>query len=98
MSTTQEVGVGRAATRPTPPRRRTFWTSRRRDHLTGYLFITPQLLGTAVFVLLPLVLVVWYSLHEWNVLAGTFHSVGAENYQALVDDTTLPDVLRATGV
>ena len=72
MSTTStQTRVGRAASRPTPGRRR-FWTSRRRDHLAGYLFISPQLLGTAVFVVVPLVLVVWYSLHEWNVLADTF--------------------------
>lgn len=99
MSTTStQIGVGRAGSRPTPARRRSFWTSRRRDHLAGYLFITPQLLGTAAFVLVPLVLVVWYSLHEWNVLAGTFSYVGGENYQALMDDQNLPDVLRATAV
>lgn len=61
------------------------------------LFIAPQLLGSAVFVLLPLGLVVWYSLHEWNVLAGSFAFVGTDNYQALIDDPNLGSVLRATG-
>jgi multiple sugar transport system permease protein len=51
-----------------------------------------------LFVLLPLGLVVWYSLHEWNVLADTFDFVGADNYRALVDDPNLPHVLRATGL
>jgi len=96
--TSTQTGVGRAESRLTPARRRSFWTSRRRDHLAGYLFITPQLLGTAAFVLIPLVLVVWYSLHEWHVLAGTFTYVGGENYEALLDDQNLPDVLRATAV
>ncbi|WP_238019134.1 sugar ABC transporter permease [Dactylosporangium sp. AC04546] len=68
------------------------------DRLVGYLFITPQLVGSAVFVLLPLGLVLWYSLHEWNVLAGSFEFVGGENYQALLDDPQLPSVLRATGL
>ncbi|MET7397079.1 sugar ABC transporter permease [Dactylosporangium sp. NPDC005572] len=68
------------------------------DRLVGYLFITPQLVGSAVFVLLPLCLVLWYSLHEWNVLAGSFEFVGGENYQALLDDPALPSVLRATGL
>ncbi|MFD8339507.1 carbohydrate ABC transporter permease [Streptomyces solisilvae] len=76
---------------------RTMWTSRRRDHLAGYLFIAPQLIGSIVFVLVPLILVVWYSFHEWNVLAGTFHGVGTENYKNLFDDPKLPGVLRATG-
>ncbi|MER7335996.1 MULTISPECIES: sugar ABC transporter permease [unclassified Micromonospora] len=84
-----------------PPARggsRPYWTSRRRDQLTGYLFIAPQLLGSVAFVILPLVLVVWYSLHEWNVLAGTFDFVGTENYTALAEDSNLGAVLRATGL
>jgi multiple sugar transport system permease protein len=85
----------RAATRPAPGRSR-FWTARRRDQLVGYLFIAPQLAGTIVFVLVPLVLVVWYSLHEWNVLAGTFTFTGAGNYRKLLDDPNVAPVLRAT--
>ncbi|WP_203912372.1 carbohydrate ABC transporter permease [Rhizocola hellebori] len=75
-----------------------FWTGRRRDHLAGYLFVAPQLLGSIVFVFVPLGLVFWYSLHEWNVLADTFDFVGAQNYQALADDPKLPGVLAATGL
>jgi multiple sugar transport system permease protein len=75
------------------PAGRPFWTVRRRDQLAGYAFVAPQLVGTALFVLGPLVLVVWYSLHEWNVLADTFTFVGTDNYQALVDDPNLPAVL-----
>ena len=75
-----------------------FWTTRRRDHLTGYLFIAPALAGSAAFVVLPLVLVVWYSLHEWNVLAGTFDFAGAENYRRLAEDPNMPAVLRATAL
>ncbi|MEU0150852.1 carbohydrate ABC transporter permease [Micromonospora fulviviridis] len=95
-----DTRAGRVAqTRPAPGRtRRPWWTTRRRDQLTGYLFVAPQLLGSAVFVILPLILVVWYSLHEWNVLAGTFDYVGPDNYTALADDPNLAPVLRATGV
>jgi multiple sugar transport system permease protein len=70
--------------------------ARRRDQLVAYLFIAPQLAGTIVFVLVPLVLVVWYSLHEWNVLAGTFTFTGAGNYRKLLDDPNVAPVLRAT--
>ncbi|GAA1038823.1 sugar ABC transporter permease [Virgisporangium ochraceum] len=73
-----------------------FWTRRRRDNLAGYLFIAPQLLGSLAFVLGPLVMVVWYSLHEWNVLADTFEFTGASNYRALADDPELGNVLAAT--
>ncbi|GAA2524969.1 sugar ABC transporter permease [Winogradskya humida] len=66
--------------------------------LTGYLFITPAVAGSVVFVLVPLVLVLWYSLHEWNVLADTFDFVGADNYRALAADPNLPSVLRATAL
>ena len=75
---------------------RRYWTTRRRDQLTGWLFIAPQLAGTVVFVLVPLVLVVYYSLHEWNVLADTFTFIGADNYRALAHDPKLPGVLRAS--
>ncbi|MET8054541.1 MULTISPECIES: carbohydrate ABC transporter permease [unclassified Streptosporangium] len=79
-------------------RGRSFWTVRRRDNLVGYLLITPQLLGSVLFVLLPLGLVLWYSLHEWNVLAGTFEFVGAENYDRLLADANLREVLAGTAV
>lgn len=76
--------------------RRPFWTHRRRDRLSGYLFIAPQLVGSVLFVLIPLGLVVWYSLHEWNVLAGEFTYTGGDNYRRLLDDANLPTVLRST--
>jgi len=71
-------------------------TKRRRDHIAGYLFIAPQLVGSLAFVIGPLAMVVWYSLHEWNVLADTFEFTGAENYKALADDPEIGGVLTAT--
>ena len=62
---------------------RPFWTIARRDSAAGLLFAAPQLAGTLVFVLVPLALVFWYSLHEWNVLANTFNYTGARNYELL---------------
>ncbi|KAF2418636.1 sugar ABC transporter permease [Microbacterium sp. B35-30] len=78
--------------------RRPWLTYQRRDALTGYLFIAPQLAGIVLFVLVPLVLVFYYSFHEWNVLAGTFTFVGLENVEKLFSDPQLASVLTATGV
>lgn len=103
MTTTHVIPEARrvAATPPSgapagPAARRPFWTMRRRDALTGYLFIAPQLAGVAVFVLVPVVLAVWYSLNEWNIFRGELSFVGGANYAALVDDPQLPAVLAAT--
>lgn len=79
-------------------RRQSFLTTRRRDALTGYIFIAPQLLGIVLFVLVPLALVFYYSFNEWNVLAGTFTFVGGENYEKLIADPQLPSVLSATAI
>src|SRR5690606_12357440 len=78
--------AGRRVAGHTAARGRPFWTIPRRDALVGYLLIAPQLIGSALFVLLPLGLVVWYSLQEWNVLAGTFEFVGGENYAKQLAD------------
>jgi len=75
-----------------------FWTVARRDSLGGFLFIAPQLIGITIFVLIPLGLVFWYSLHEWNVLANTFTYTGTQNYQMLIEDPNLPQVLGSTAI
>jgi multiple sugar transport system permease protein len=75
-----------------------FWTVARRDSLAGFLFIAPQLIGIIIFVLIPLGLVFWYSLHEWNVLANTFTYTGAQNFRMLIEDTSLRDVLGVTAI
>lgn len=86
--------IARTQERPAPA----FWTIARRDSLAGFLFIAPQLIGIVIFVLIPLGLVFWYSLHEWNVLANTFTYTGAQNYRMLVEDSNLRDVLGATAI
>jgi multiple sugar transport system permease protein len=75
-----------------------FWTMRRRSSLVGYLFVAPQLIGSLAFVLLPLVLIGWYSLHDYNVLAETVTFTGGQNYDKLAHDPNLPSVLAATAL
>ncbi len=81
-----------------PGRRRTTLSYRRKDQLTGYLFVAPQVLGIVAFVLIPLALIFYYSVHEWNVLANTFTFVGTENVERLFADPQMAGVLQATGI
>jgi multiple sugar transport system permease protein len=81
-----------------PEPRAAFWTTRRRDVLTGYAFIAPQLLGVALFVLFPVGLAIWYSLNDWNVFTGRQTFVGGAHYAELAADPQLGAVLGATAV
>jgi multiple sugar transport system permease protein len=81
-----------------PAPRRRILTAARRDAIAGYLFITPQLLGIAVFVLLPLVLVVVSSLQDQNVLSGQTQFVGSANYEKLLADPQIGQVLGVTAI
>jgi multiple sugar transport system permease protein len=100
--TTPDRAPVRSGVAPTPrPRsRRRRWVPSyaTRDQLTGYLFIAPQFVGIVLFVLVPLLLIFWYSFNEWNVLAGTFRFVGTENFEKLMSDPKLAPVLAATGI
>lgn len=102
VTETAEASSTRARARAGGPAARTdkrpFFTLRRRESLTGYLFIAPQLLGIIVFVIVPLCLVIYYSFHEWNVLSGTIQFVGADNYKQLLSDPQLGEVLGVTTV
>jgi ABC-type sugar transport system permease subunit len=101
VTTTRSGGLGASTDAPqgAPARRRKrFWTLSRRDALTGYLFVAPQLLGVLVFVLFPVGLAIYYSLNDWNVFTGELDFVGGKNYSQLLDDPQLPEVLGATAV
>ncbi len=85
------------ATSPRADRRQRRSAWRRRDAATGLLFVSPAVLGSLAFVIAPLVAVVWFSLHEWNVLAATFTFEGAGNYERMLADTSLHAALVASG-
>ncbi|GAA4288112.1 sugar ABC transporter permease [Georgenia daeguensis] len=84
------------ATSPRADRRERRSAWRRRDAATGYLFAAPAVLGSLAFVIAPLIAVIWYSLHEWNVLAATFTFEGAANYERMLADEALHDSLVAS--
>ncbi len=61
----------------------------RRETIVGWLFVLPALLMYAVFVLLPLVLTIVYSLYRWNGV-GPMTWVGLKNYLTVFE---VPDLL-----
>ncbi|MBQ7053333.1 MAG: sugar ABC transporter permease [Clostridia bacterium] len=62
---------------------------RRREALTGYAFVMPQLIGFTIFVLIPLVNVFIYSFHNKNMLFGTNIFIGFDNYTKLFTNDSL---------
>ena len=68
----------------------------RRDAIVGYTMVAPVVLGSVAFVIVPLVAVLWFSLHDWNVLANTFVFSGADNYERMLSDPGLRDSLLAS--
>jgi putative chitobiose transport system permease protein len=68
-------------------------TTTRKVGLTPYLFLAPALLLLGIFVLYPIVAVVYYSFTEYDIVRPPV-PVGLENYQRLVDDPTFWLALR----
>ena len=65
---------------------------KRLEALSGYAFIAPQIIGFAVFVLVPLCMIFVYSFQERNLLFGTSTFAGLSNYRELLED----DLFRKT--
>ncbi|WP_341933087.1 sugar ABC transporter permease [Microbacterium sp. LWO14-1.2] len=79
--------------RPARPRRS---AATRQDWIVGYTMVAPVVLGAVAFVIVPLVAVLWFSLHDWNVLANTFVFSGIDNYERMLADPGLRDSLLAS--
>ena len=71
------TATSRATRRRPGPRTRTRW-------LTIALFVLPALVLYAIFVLLPIVQAMQYSLYKWNGLTPLTDFVGLENYVTAV--------------
>jgi putative chitobiose transport system permease protein len=61
--------------------------------LTPYLFLAPALIAIAVFVLYPIVAVVYYSFTDYNIVTPP-EWIGLKNYQQLVQDPVFWLALR----
>lgn len=70
----------------------------RDDTITGWLYVAPQLIGAAIFVIYPLIAVFWFSLHDWKVLGNQFIFAGFDNYTRLFQDPSFHASLGATAI
>lgn len=76
-------GTDRAArSGTTPPDART--AARARDNRDGWLFLAPYLVLFTVFVIVPTVLGIWISLHDYDYTLPEKPWVGLDNYTGLI--------------
>ncbi len=59
------------------------------DSVVGIGFVAPVILGIFFLGLVPFGYVIWYALHDWNPLVGTFTWVGSDNFSRLLGDSTV---------
>ena len=70
---------------------------------TPWLFLTPYLALFLAFVLLPIFLGIWISLHDWDFTLPGKPFVGLDNYTALFDSSSITfepfwNSMQATGI
>src|ERR1700716_98421 len=68
---------------------------RRRYLLQGSLFLAPDLVGTLVFAVGPVLAALALGLFAWDILTPPRY-VGLDNYRALLDDSVFRQVLFNT--
>ena len=56
-----------------------------RRQITGLLFVLPAVTFAAVFFVIPLIMTVWMSLHDWPLL-GAHSFIGLDNYVQMLSD------------
>lgn len=66
-----------------------------RSALLGYGLLAPSLFGVACFLLLPMLVVVWLSLHRWDLL-GPIRYVGLDNWHSVLTDPAFGNSLLVT--
>jgi multiple sugar transport system permease protein len=69
--------------------------NRVRSTALGYALLAPSLFGLVTFLLLPMLVVFWLSLHRWDLL-GPIRYVGLDNWQSVLSDTSFLRSLAVT--
>lgn len=66
-----------------------------RKRLAGFLFVLPAMTFTLLFFIIPLLMTIWMSLHDWPLI-GEQTFIGMENYQSIATDDQFFDSLSFT--
>src|SRR6185312_100680 len=69
--------------------------NRVRSTALGYALLAPSLFGVFTFLLLPMLVVFWLSLHRWDLL-GPIRYVGLDNWQSVLTDRSFATSLVVT--
>jgi multiple sugar transport system permease protein len=67
----------------------------REQHILGYLFLLPDLIGLGVFWVAPMIFLFYLSLHEWTGLSPATR-IGLQNYVELMGDELWWKSVRVT--
>lgn len=86
LASPERMPQGTPAASAVPTNPEAAW--RRRDRLWGYAFVGPQLIGMAVFVVLPFVASLVLAFAKWDGL-GDLTWVGLDNFAAQLQDPLL---------
>jgi multiple sugar transport system permease protein len=86
----------RAEVRSPQPKLSGLTLSQRRN-ITGYIFISPFILGFLFWFLIPALIALYLTFHQWNLISAP-RFVGLANIERLFSDPLLPQSLRATFV
>ena len=99
MAATTATAAVRDGAAAAPPRR----PARAKQQVVAWLFLAPYLVLFTAFVLLPIVLGIWISLHSWDFTLPGKPWVGLQNYAALFDPSSVSfhpfwNSMQATGI
>ncbi|MBV7336541.1 sugar ABC transporter permease [Chloroflexi bacterium TSY] len=70
-------------------------TQRTRRTLTGYLFISPFLLGFFLFFVGPALVAAWLTVYDWNMIQRPFY-IGLGNFRKMIEDDLFYQSLKVT--
>ena len=62
----------------------------RSKNITFALFVTPGLILYSIFLVLPVVMGVYYSVTDWNGISRRFNIVGIKNYRSILETVDSP--------
>ncbi len=69
----------------------------RRNAITGYSLLAPSLFGLICFLVFPVLIVLWLSFQQWDLISPA-RFVGLDNYRSVLSDPVFANSLMVTAV